>query len=152
MTRRHSYFSLEEANALLPTLEHFFREIALVMKQMRALQSQLKKAGAKLTADGIHLPRAAMVGTVAARDQYVDCCRAYDAMMEELLHLGIEVVDVEAGVVNFYTWWDNEEVVLNWQFGEPAVQFWLDPGETYMARRPLRQLFFDAPAGPISHH
>lgn len=152
MTRRHCYFNLDEANNLIPTLEHYFREIALMLREMRELQMVLKSGGATLSAQGIHLPRSAPEPVLQARDTYIDCCHAYDAMMGELLHLGVDVVDVEAGVVNFYSWCDGEEVVLSWQFGEPAVQYWIDPVAGQGQRRSLRHLFFDVPGARIAHH
>lgn len=152
MARRHSYFSLDEANALLPTLGHFFSEMALIIHELEELRDLLKAGGVTLDGDGMSLPRTAGPREHAASEQYFQRCREYDALMEEVLALGVEIVDPEVGTVNFYSWWDGEEVVLSWQFGEPTVQFWFDAGESYAARRPITQLCFDAPADRAMQH
>ena len=134
-------------------LEHYFQQMALNLNRLNRLRRILRLGGAKITPKGIALPR---LGTTKVlreqRDEYYDLCREYDALMEEVLSLGVEVVNPELGVVNFYSWWDGEEVIFNWQFGEPTVQFWFDPGEPYSARRPIRQLVFDAPVAQTQRH
>ncbi len=133
---------------MIPTLEYYFRQIALVLHAMRQLQATLRRAGATIDAEGIVLPRQTDHETLpleAMRERYYSLCREHDALMDELLGAGVEILDAALGVVNFHSWWDGEEVVLNWQFGEPTVQFWMDPGELPIMRRPIRQLFFDAP-------
>lgn len=152
MSRRHHYFTLEEANALIPTLEHYFREVALLLRTMRGLRDTLQAGGAILSTDGIQLPRGSAHLVVQAREDYMTSCHAHDAIMDELLHMGVDVIDVDAGIVNFYCWWDGEEVVLNWQFGEPAIQFWIEPGTTEGKRQSLRQLLGDVPGHRVMQH
>jgi hypothetical protein len=151
MSRRHAYYALEEANALIPTLEHFFRELALLRRALGRVRETLKAKGVRVTAMGMTIPKR-IRGIDTAIERYEELCRHYDLIHEEILSHGVEIVDCEVGIVNFFSWWDGEEVILNWQFGEPAVQFWLDPGETYSARRPIRQLMFDAPTGHVNRH
>lgn len=152
MSRRHSYFSLEEANGILPTLEYFFSELMLNYKSLENLRKELEAAGAKIAGEGVCLPPFAPEPIEQKREEYYKKCKDYDELLEEILSHGVEVIDPQSGVVNFYSWWDNEEVVFSWQYGEPTVQFWMDPGESYTSRRPIRQLFFDAPVGRPSRH
>lgn len=152
MARRHSYFCLEEANALIPTLEYYFQQLLLLRRDLAELQAALVSSGATLDHKGIALPRLASREVKHWREEYFASCRDYDQLVEEIWDTGVEVVDLDAGVVNFYTWWEGEEVLFSWQYGEPSVQFWCDPGETFTARRSIRQLFLDVPGERVARH
>ncbi|MBI2345764.1 MAG: DUF2203 family protein [Deltaproteobacteria bacterium] len=152
MTRRREYFSLEEANAILPTLEYYFRQLALVQRDLYAAQQALQAGGARAEGGGIILPSAAGEELPWWRDRYTELCHRYDRIMEEILAHGVEVIDPEAGIVHFYALYDGEEVVFSWQYGETAIQFWCDTGEPFHQRRPLRQLFADAPSALTPRH
>ncbi|MBI2343479.1 MAG: DUF2203 family protein, partial [Deltaproteobacteria bacterium] len=90
--RRHSYFSLEEANALLPTLEHFFRELALVRRELLDVREALARHGATVHPEGIALPRMAKKSGKTLVARYQRLCEDYDVLMEELVGLGVELV------------------------------------------------------------
>lgn len=152
MARRREYFTLEEANAIVPTLEYYFRQLVLLQRDLAETQRVLKDAGASLGADGVRLPPDADTGLDDWRDRYIRLCEAYDRVIEEILAHGVEIVDPEVGIVNFHTWCDGEELILNWQYGEPAVNYWLDPGEQYGNRRPLQQLFAGMSGPDPSQH
>ncbi|MBI4366248.1 MAG: DUF2203 family protein [Deltaproteobacteria bacterium] len=152
MPSKHDYFSLDEANALLPTLEYYFRLLALCQRDLAGIRLMLEAGGATIGAGGVRLPRPAATELKRSKERYGRLCAEYDHLIGEILHMGVEVVDPEVGLVNFYTWVDGEEVVLSWQYGEPAVQYWFDPGEQFGERRPLRQLFGDAPGGAAVRH
>lgn len=128
-TKEKQYFSLEDANEMIPTLEQYFKQIALLQVKMRKLKSTLE--------DEIQM-------------------RNYAADIADILHdmtdVGIEVVDLELGIVNFYTWDEDEELVLSWQYGESAIHFWHEPFEDFCHRRPLKQIFAEVPKqGPMVH-
>jgi len=152
MARRHDYFSLEEANAVIPTLEYYFRHLVVIQHDLSGLQRTLQASGATLGKDGVELPADVDPEVHQLRDRYQQQCQDYDHVVEEILSLGVEIVDPEAGIVNFYTWCDGEELLLNWQYGEPSIGYWLDPGEPFHDRRPLRQLFAHAEGlAPLRH-
>lgn len=119
------YFDLEEANAHIPWLNHIF---ITVFK----LRLRLNRADSPVQAEVIRYEM--------------------EDLLNSLIQKGIEVVDVEMGVVNFYTWDEDEEVVLSWQFGETEIHFWHEPFEDFCHRRPLKQITAEAPKeGPAIH-
>lgn len=124
MTSDKRYFDLEEANAMIPWLDHAFAAVS-------KLRSRLERA-ADSQADALQ--------------------RQVEDHLNEVVDRGIEVVDIDHGIVNFYTWDGDEEVVLSWQYGETEIHFWHEPFEDFCHRRPLRQIIADAPhAGPAIH-
>jgi len=56
----------------------------------------------------------------------------------ELEDLGVEVKDLEYGLVDFPAEKYGEKVMLCWRYGEPEVAFWHKPNEGFNGRRPLK--------------
>ncbi len=105
------YFDIEGANAQIPWLNHIFATVT-------RLRLHLEKADS------------------------VECMERIQHEIEDLLNVlvcsGIEVVDVESGIVNFYAWDGDEEVVLSWQFGETEIHYWHEPFEDFCHRRSIK--------------
>lgn len=123
-TEEKRYFDLEEANELIPWLDHSFAAISKLRARMERSSTDL--------VDTVH--------------------SEIEDRLNELISRGLEVVDVELGIVNFYTWDEDEEVVLSWQYGETEIHFWHEPFEDFCHRRPLKQITAEAPKeGPAIH-
>ena len=61
-----------------------------------------------------------------------------EALLRELGELGVEVKDMDAGLIDFRTMRDGEEVYLCWRLGEGDRIAWWHPLEGgFLARRPL---------------
>lgn len=149
---RRRYFSIEEANALIPTLGRYCQRMILLLRDMLTLRDVLQAAGVRPLADGMDMPVYRQRELEPLQRRYEQACALYDQHLRDLADLGIEVVNAEAGIMHMYSWWDGEEVVLSWQYGEPTVQFWCDPGELFTERRSIRQIFFDVPEGRAVRH
>lgn len=116
VTEEKRYFDLDEANAMIPWLNHIFATVTKMRLRAETLQFEIED------------------------------------MLNTLVREGIEVVDVELGIVNFYTWDEDEEVILSWQYGETEIHFWHEPFEDFCHRRPLKQITAEAPQdGPAIH-
>ena len=118
------YFEIEEANETIPWLNHVFSDIAKLRSRMTNCTVE-----------------------VAAKIQ-----SEIEDQLDKIVDEGIEVVDVELGIVNFYAFDEDEEVVLSWQYGKEIIHFWHEPFEDFCHRRPLKQLTTEAPQeGPAFH-
>lgn len=116
VTEEKRYFDLDEANEMIPWLNHIFATVTKMRLRAETLQFEIED------------------------------------MLNTLVREGIEVVDVELGIVNFYTWDEDEEVILSWQYGETEIHFWHEPFEDFCHRRPLKQITAEAPQdGPAIH-
>ena len=56
----------------------------------------------------------------------------------ELEDLGVEVKDLDYGLVDFPAEKYGESVMLCWRYGEPEVGFWHKPNEGYNGRKTLK--------------
>ena len=130
-------FTAKEANALLPQV----RAIVERMRAEAARAHETEELVADLDAyygDSADAPdnperekREALRRTLAAAEGGVG-----DALLE--LHaLGIEVKDIERGLIDFHGLHDGRIVYLCWESGEPAVAFWHPLESGFAGRQPL---------------
>ena len=140
------YFTLEEANALVPTLQIEFGRIARARSEIGPVIAALGGADASMAIlrdEGMASPGQ---GSEAAR------LRALAAEITEAVErvndLGCLVKDVDTGLVDFYALQDGEPVFLCWQFGEPAISTWHRLEEGFAGRKPIEGAAVPSPDWP----
>lgn len=131
MTR---HFTVEEANALLPTVRPVVERMVEHRRELvTQLQRQHELNGITKANGGGFNPR-----LPAEIDAAVEAAaEALSACVEELTRLGVQVKDLDGGLVDFPSVRDGEEVLLCWQLGEDEIGWWhtLDGG--FAGRQPL---------------
>ncbi len=132
MAERH--FTVTEANALLERVRPLVEQM---VDYRRALDDALEKRErlGELTGSnggGFH-PR--VPGQVdAAVNEAADGIKRCVA---ELTALGVQVKDLDTGLVDFPSWREGEEVLLCWRLGEDEIAWWHTPGGGFAGRQPL---------------
>jgi len=128
------HFTVGEANALLTTVRPI---VERMVEQRRELVTQLERrqelTGITKANGGGFNPR-----LPAEIDAALEKAAAeLSACVEELTGLGVEVKDLDSGLVDFPSLRDGEEVLLCWQLGEDEIGWWhtLDGG--FAGRRPF---------------
>ena len=123
-------YTIEEANALIP-------QVRAVILQLAVEQRRLDEAhGAMLRQlEGNGDPRS---GAEAARLEQetaaiADGMRTLVGVLEEM---GVQLRDVQMGLVDFPGERDGEAVWLCWRLADPAVAFWHGTDEGYASRKP----------------
>ncbi|MBU4483965.1 DUF2203 domain-containing protein [bacterium] len=136
MHELRKHFSLSEANSLVPTLDHYFREIGRLRSELDALVERGRAMGFDVDLD--HQAEEIKNYVHAKLHRKIEMLN--DEMNDvyfDMLDFGVVVDDIELGMVNFYSFLDNEEVFLSWQYGEPAIYYWHRVSEDFFARRPI---------------
>jgi len=129
------FFTVEEANALVSTLQIEFGRIAQVRSLLGPLIQALggpDDAVAVLQEDA-PLPAGLEEQAAELRRLAAEITGA----VERVNGLGCLVKDVEMGLVDFYALVEGEPAFLCWQFGEPAISHWHPLDEGYAARKPI---------------
>lgn len=123
------YFSVAEANALLPELELRFGKVMFVRAQLRAAHDELEKLGEAPTVESLSDPEGPP-DIVAARTRFRALLDHFSSELEAIEATGVMVKDVDIGLCDFLGEINGEDVWLCWQFGEKQVGFWhpLDSG------------------------
>ena len=123
-------FSIEEANALLPTVRRIVAAMARSYSRVSASQEGSREAAelAKTTGGG-YTPN----GVV-----YVGALLAIAERAGELEALGVQLKDYERGLIDFPAMRDGRVVLLCWQLGEgDEIEWWHDLETGFAGRQPL---------------
>jgi hypothetical protein len=137
------YFSLEEANELVPTLELEFSRVARLRAELVPLVEKLGGAQASV---GILQGGAPAPGGMEAQGARLRVLAAeISAAIERVNQLGCLVKDLDMGLVDFYSTRQGESVFLCWQFGEPGVIHWHRTDEGFPGRKPIEGIEIHPP-------
>ncbi len=130
---RPQYFTLNEANALLPRLS----DLLLQMKESKAKHDQLREKATeyvhRMSSNG-HVIEMELNET---RQELAKATAELNSLVERGRELGCEVKDIDQGLVDFRTERDGREVYLCWKLGEPAVRWWHELDTGFAGRRSL---------------
>ncbi len=122
-------FTIEEANALLPSV----RKILGRIQRSRGRLGSYRK-GAKLAAEGAEFGGGGMAAGVA----YATILTDFTAEMAELEALGVQLKDFDRGLIDFPSLRDGRVVLLCWQLGEgDELEWWHDMDAGFGGRTPL---------------
>ena len=125
---------MEEANALLPTVRPVVermverrRELVAHLERRQELTGLTKANGGGFNP---RLPAEIDAAVESAAAELTSC-------VEELTALGVQVKDLDTGLVDFPSVRDGEEVLLCWQLGEAEIGWWHTLEGGFAGRRPL---------------
>jgi hypothetical protein len=60
-----------------------------------------------------------------------------ETTLEALLEFGVDVKDLDSGLIDFPSLRHGEEVLLCWQVGEESVEYWHDHEAGFTGRQPI---------------
>ncbi len=136
-------FTVEEANALLPTLELSLGDLARLRSE---LEQAIRSIGGAEAAVAVlqkgEPPPHGKEGEAARLKSIAD---EVGTAVERVNALGCVLKDIEAGLVDFYSLRDDEPVFLCWQLGEPAVAHWHSLDGGFAAREPIEGIEVEMP-------
>jgi hypothetical protein len=72
--------------------------------------------------------------------QATELASEIDGYMNEFRELGVMFKGFDAGLVDFPAFMDGREILLCWQLGEDAVQYWHEEDAGFVGRQPLPEL------------
>jgi hypothetical protein len=126
------FFTLEEANALLPKVRTHIKLLREIRRRIVAKQALVDIE--ELTAPSFRVDRARQDQLLHEIEQDV---HSFHKTLEAFQALGCELKDLERGLVDFYSMRDNDVVFLCWTDGEDSIQWWhpLDAG--VKGRKPI---------------
>jgi hypothetical protein len=145
MTKR---FTLSEAQSLIPRVDRLLQEAL-------RLKPAFDEDGAQLTRmkERIHMNG----GTLVDRPPFIEVKERRDRVsqglrkvIQELIDLGVQIKDLDAGLVDFPTLIRGREVYLCWKLGETAIEFW-HGDEGFSGRKSIDQEFLDNHEGDRTH-
>jgi hypothetical protein len=122
-------FTIEEANALLPSVREILTRIQRSRRRLATFRSQ-----ARLASEGAEQGGGGMEGG----SHYAIVLTDFTKEMSELEDLGVQLKDFDRGLVDFPSLRDGRVVLLCWQLGEgDELEWWHDMEAGFGGRTPL---------------
>jgi hypothetical protein len=135
------YFSLREAQDLLPVLEKEFRQAMRIREELDAAANGLAGYSKHLfLAGGAIVDQRKFLSLRGRRDALA---RRLKEVIDGIQEYGCQVKDLELGLLDFPTLYRGKEVCLCWRLGEPEIAFWHEVDEGYKGRKPIDQAFLE---------
>jgi hypothetical protein len=123
-------FSVEEANALLPTVRRIVARIAHSHSRVASLRDPAQRAAEGAAQSG--------GGFMQGGAEYVRALTALVENVSEIETLGVQIKDYTRGLIDFPTMRDGRIVLLCWELGEgEQIEWWHDVETGYAGRQPL---------------
>jgi hypothetical protein len=128
-------FTLDEAQNLLPILESLLRQSIDGKKLIEDVDNELQETAHRVFLNGgmrldvVHLAR-----RKAEREKAIR--RVKDALAE-IDAIGVQVKDLNIGLLDFPCKVEGEVILLCWKFGESGITHWHGTGEGFAGRKPI---------------
>lgn len=128
------YFTVADANTMLPWLREVVREMLHVQGQMNAITERIRILGEQTKGNG-----GGAVGIELARrqEEFKKLSDAMESLVKRAEEKGCILRDVEKSIIDFPSLRDGREVYLCWRLGEDKVNFWHEMDKGLAGRQPL---------------
>ncbi len=128
-------FTLQEAQTLLPVLESLLRASIDSKKLVEAVDAELQDTAQKVfLAGGMNLNIMHLARRKAEREKASQ--RIKDAIAE-IDAMGVQVKDLDIGLLDFPCEVDGSIVLLCWKLGEKGIGHWHGVSEGFAGRKPI---------------
>jgi hypothetical protein len=133
------YFTRDQAQRLLPTIEVLLREALSLKVDYQESDEILRKATRDITMrGGMAMDRDRLLQARQRRDE---SAAKLSTTLESIHEQGCVVKDLDIGLLDFPTLYHHREVYLCWRLGESRIEFWHGMDEGFGGRKPIDDEF-----------
>jgi hypothetical protein len=132
-------FTLDEAQALVPVLESLLKRAIDAKQSAERMNDDLQKLAQRIfVSGGMHVDVARVARQRTEMEAHIQ--RAKDAV-EEIDAIGVQVKDLDIGLLDFPCQIGGEVVLLCWKMGEPKIAHWHTLESGFAGRQPVDDRF-----------
>jgi hypothetical protein len=140
-------FTLDEAQSLLPVLESLLKRAIEGKQAAELVENRLQELSRRIyLSGGMRVDVAGVARDRAEMEQHLKQVRETIA---EIDAIGVQVKDLDTGLLDFPFRLDDEVVLLCWRMGESAIEHWHTVESGFQGRQPVDDRFRRRP-GPAS--
>lgn len=121
------FFTVEEANALLPRIQIIMDKMFVLREEAIALRPDVEPVLEKAVGNG---------GSPETGELFL-IFQEFEKLLKKLHSFGCQLKGLEQGLIDFPAIRDGREVFLCWKYDEPEVAFWHEIDAGFAGRRPL---------------
>ena len=135
LSMSHRTFTLDEAQSLLPVLESLLRTAIHSKKLMEETEAEMQALNQRIFLNGgTHVDVIPIARRKAERAKAEQ--RAKDALAE-IDSIGVQVKDLDIGLLDFPCLVDGQIILLCWKLGEKSITHWHGTQEGFAGRKPV---------------
>lgn len=132
-------FTIDEAQSLLPLLESLLKRASEGKRAAQEIESELTELGRRIyLAGGM---RVNLAETGRKRTEMEAHLQRVQESIAEIDSIGVQVKDVEAGLLDFPCRVDDQVVLLCWRMGETSIEHWHTIEDGFQGRKPVDERF-----------
>jgi hypothetical protein len=128
-------FTLDEATELLPVLKSLLQSAIDSSRQLQQAQRRLQEINHHVFLSGGSLLK--ISDMLALKNDSDHAAQRLREALEEIDSMGVQVKDLEIGLLDFPCRVDDGIILLCWKLGEPAIGFWHKVEDGFKGRRPI---------------
>ena len=121
------FFTLQEANQALKIIRPLMDEVQAIREKILANQPEAWPA----------IEKSAGNGGNQALSRMVDDFEKLDGLIHQILETGVQIKDINIGLLDFSAMRNGHEVYLCWKYGEEDIAFWHDIDAGYAGRQSI---------------
>jgi len=121
------YFTLQEANETLNIIRPLMDEVQMIRQKILANQPEAWPA----------IEKSAGNGGNKALSKIVQDFEKLDALIHQIMDTGVQIKDINTGLLDFSALRNGREVYLCWKYGEGAIAFWHEVDEGFAGRQTI---------------
>ena len=123
-----SYFTLKDANEILPVVIQKFKNIESMKNEVFKIQSEMENNPRYISN---------FEDYVIKKQELNSAISNLYKSIEELEKMGVMVKSIDEGLLDFPSKRFEEDVWLCWKAGETEIKFWHGKDEGFMGRKPI---------------
>ena len=132
-------FTLSEAQMLLPVVESLLRKARAAGARASELEQEMQQLSQRIfMSGGMQVNVAQAARRRAEREKALQEARDTLAEIDEI---GVQVKDLEQGLLDFPCVMEGRTVLLCWKLGEPEIGYWHSEEDGFAGRKPLDARF-----------
>ena len=142
-------FTHAEAESLIPQVDRLLREAIAAKSDFEEADRAIQKFAERVMVMG---------GVVVDRDHVLESRNRRDELsgrlrqtIESIQEIGCLVKDLDTGLVDFPTLFQDREVYLCWKLGETGISFWHEVEAGFRGRKPIDREFLENHRGDRAH-
>lgn len=129
------YFTVEQANALLPQLREILQDLQARRRELDERQQLLETIRQQAGQNGYRLGGDAFLRVKQEAEFILEEC---NTAIKQIEALGCLLKDLHMGLIDFPSLREGREVYLCWKPDEAEVGYWHGPTEGFAGRKPIR--------------
>jgi len=132
-------FTLDEAQSLLPVLEALLKRAIDGKRAAEKVESQLSDLSRRIyLSGGMRVNLAQVTRQRAEMESHLERVRE---SISEIDSIGVQVKDLDTGLLDFPFRLDEDIVLLCWRLGETAIEHWHTVESGFQGRQPVDERF-----------